>query len=84
MEWFDKQSNDRGGICWWIDKDKTVFIPIQELVAMRIVGMKSLRYDAIDDCDGDTTMIEIKGKKKRVFFDYDMEEFFNGFDKYYK
>lgn len=73
-----------GVICWWIDKDKTVFIPIQELVAMRIVGMKSLRYDAIDDCDGDTTMIEIKGKKKRVFFDYDMEEFFNGFDKYYK
>lgn len=66
-----------GVICWWIDKDKTVFIPIQELVAMRIVGMKSVRYDAIDDCDGDTTMIEIKGKKKRVFFDYDMEEFLN-------
>lgn len=66
-----------GVICWWIDKDKTVFIPIQELVAMRIVGMKSVRYDAIDDCDGDTTMIELKGKKKRVFFDYDMEEFLN-------
>lgn len=66
-----------GVICWWVDKDKTVFIPIQELVAMRIVGMKSVRYDAIDDCDGDTTMIEIKGKKKRVFFDYDMEEFLN-------
>ena len=66
-----------GVICWWIDKDKTVFIPIQELVAMRIVGMKSVRYNAIDDCEGDTTMIEIKGKKKRVFFDYDMEEFLN-------
>lgn len=64
-----------GVICWWIDKDKTVFIPIQELVAMRIVGMKSVRYDAIDDCEGDTNMIEIKGKKKRVFFDYDMEGF---------
>lgn len=64
-----------GVICWWIDKDKTVFIPIQELVTMRIVGMKSIRYDAIDDCEGDTTMIEIKGKKKRVFFDYDMEAF---------
>lgn len=64
-----------GVICWWIDKDKTVFIPIQELIAMRIVGMKSIRYDAIDDCEGDTTMIEIKGKKKRVFFDYNLGEF---------
>ena len=65
-----------GVICWWIDKDKTVFIPIQTLELMKTVGMKSVRYDAIDDCDGDTDMIEIKGKKKRVFFDYDMEEFF--------
>lgn len=69
-----------GVICWWIDKDKTVFIPIQELVAMRIVGMKSVRYDAIDDCGDDTTMIEIKGKKKRVFFDYSMEDFFTHFE----
>ena len=66
-----------GVICWWINKEKTVFIPIQTLQLMREVGMKSVRYDAIDDCDGDTDMIEIKGKKKRVFFEYDMEEFFN-------
>lgn len=66
-----------GVICWWIDKDKTVFIPIQELAFMELVGMKSVRYDAIDDCDGDTTMVEITGKKKRVFFDYDMEKFLN-------
>ena len=66
-----------GIICWWTQKDKTVFIPIQTLELMRTVGMKSVRYDAIDDCDGDTDMIEIKGKKKRVFFDYNMEDFFN-------
>ena len=66
-----------GIICWWIDKDKTVFIPIQTLELMRTVGIKSVRYDAIYDCDGDTDMIEIKGKKKRVFFDYDMEDFLN-------
>lgn len=66
-----------GVICWWIQKDKTVFIPIQTLELMRTVGIKSVRYDAIDDCDGDTDMIEIKGKKKRVFFDYDMEKFLN-------
>lgn len=70
-----------GIICWWIDKDKTVFIPIQTLELMRTVGIKSVRYDAIDDCDGDTDMIEIKGKKKRVFFDYDMEEFLDGCSK---
>lgn len=66
-----------GILCWWVDKDKTVFIPIQELLLMRTVGMKSLRWDAIDECDGDTKMVEIKGKKKRVFFDYDMEAFFD-------
>lgn len=66
-----------GVICWWIDKDKTVFIPIQTLKLMKTVGIKSVRYDAIDDCDGDTDMIEIKGKKKRVFFEYDMENFLN-------
>lgn len=66
-----------GVICWWIDKDKTVFIPIQTLELMRTVGIKSVRYDAINDCDGDTDMIEIKGKKKKVFFEYDMEEFLN-------
>ena len=64
-----------GVICWWVDKDKTVFIPIQTLELMRTVGMKSVRYDAIDDCGGDTDMVEIKGKKKRVFFDYDIEDF---------
>lgn len=64
-----------GILCWWVDRDKTVFIPIQELLLMRTVGMKSLPWDAIDDYDGDTKMVEIKGKKKRVFFDYDMEGF---------
>lgn len=66
-----------GVICWWIDKNKTVFIPIQTLELMKTVGMKSVRYDAIDDCDGDTDMIEVKGKKKRIFFEYDAEEFLN-------
>ena len=64
-----------GVICWWLDKDKTVFIPIQTLELMKTIGMKSVRYDAIDDCDGDTVMIEKKKKKKRVFFEYDMEKF---------
>lgn len=62
-----------GIICWWIDKDVTAFLPIQELWDLRDKGAKSIRYDAIKDIKG----IEIKGKKKRIFFEYDMEEFFN-------
>ena len=61
-----------GVICWWIDKDVTKFIPIQSLQWNKENGYKSLRYD-----HNGTSFIEIKGKKKRVFFDYDMEEFLN-------
>ena len=61
-----------GIICWWIDKDVTKFIPIQALQWNKENGYKSLRYN-----HNGTSFIEIKGKKKRVFFDYDMEEFFN-------
>ncbi len=72
-----------GIICWWVDKDKTVFIPIQELQFMKTAGIKSIRYDTIDDCEGDTMMIEIKGKKKRIYFDYDMEKFLNEMEDLY-
>ena len=60
-----------GVICWWIDKDVTKFLPIQELEAYRNAGNKSIRYDY----DLPNSLI-IKGKKKRVFFDYDFSEFF--------
>lgn len=66
-----------GVICWWIDKDITLFIPIQVLQFMRDIGKKSIRYDDIYNYDGYPDMIEIQGKKKRVFFDYDLEEFLN-------
>lgn len=61
-----------GVICWFIDKDKTLFLPIQILNQLKRTGNKSVRYD-INEYIGN--VIEIKGKKKRVFFDYDMEEF---------
>lgn len=58
-----------GIICWWIDKDVTKFIPIKEL--HRIAEIRqSIRYDATD-----VNWINIDGKKKRVFFDYDMTSF---------
>lgn len=59
-----------GIICWWIDKDRTLFIPIQTLQKLLNSGNVSYRYDW-DSYD----VAEIKGKKKRVFFDYDMEAF---------
>ena len=61
-----------GIICWFIDKDRTLFIPIQTLQKLLNSGNVSYRYDW-DSYD----VVEIKGKKKRVFFDYDMEEFLN-------
>ena len=64
-----------GVICWWVDRDVTGFIPIQELQRCKDEGRKSIRYD-----DGLYSYLEfylIAGKKKRVFFDYDMEGLFN-------
>lgn len=66
-----------GIICWWVDKDTTKFIPIQTLQKLLNSGNVSYRYDW-DSYD----VVEIKGKKKRVFFDYDMEEFLNDSDRY--
>ena len=61
-----------GIICWWIDKDVTKFIPIQVLEMIRSEGFRSIRFDIETK-----TTIDIQGKKKRVFFEYDMEKFLN-------
>lgn len=73
-----------GVICWWIQKDTTLFIPIQILEAERLGGKKSIRFDHENQFLGyypsielEIETIEIKGKKKRVFFEYDMEKFLN-------
>ena len=70
-----------GIICWWIDKDVTKFLPIQLLEYLKTVkGKKSIRYD-FEPFDRNTIIcnafnfIEITGKKKRILFDYDMEQF---------
>ena len=60
-----------GVLCWWIDKDITKFLPIQELEAYRNSGAKSIRYDY----ELPNSLI-IKGDKKRIYFDYDFSEFF--------
>ncbi len=65
-----------GVICWWVKFDTTLFLPIQLLEQMKNDGCKSVRWDM---CDYLETPIRIPGKKKRVFFDYDMEAFLNEF-----
>lgn len=61
-----------GVICWWIDKDVTLFIPIQVLERLKNNGGKSIRYDISEYLD---SPVVIHGQKKRVFFDYDMNSF---------
>ena len=61
-----------GVICWWVDKDVTKFIPIQELQSLKDTGFKSIRYDTPDGYIKD-----VEGEKKRIYFEYDMEDFFN-------
>ena len=65
-----------GVICWWVDKDITLFIPIQTLEFYKYKNRKSVRYDQFDIWIN-YEAIEIKGKKKRVFFEYDMESLLN-------
>ena len=61
----------RAGImCWWIDRDVTRFIPIEYLDWLRRLGKKSIRFD-------NEVGIRIYGKKKRVFWDYEMGVMFD-------
>lgn len=76
-----------GIICWWIDYDVTKFIPIRDLIIARQCGYKSIRYDTecytahtTDELGYRSQSFELVGKKKRVFFEYSMEEFFNEFN----
>lgn len=61
-----------GIICWFIDLDKTYFIPIWDLnYAKTVLHKKSFNAKKDENFD---EIYEIKGKKKRVFFEYDLEK----------
>lgn len=74
----DKLGVFAGIICWWVDRDVTKYIPIQTVKKMMEYGYKSLRYDAGVPYGFDKSyfLTPIEGKKKRVFFEYDMKQFF--------
>ena len=68
-----------GVICWWIDKDVTAFISIEELEECKRNNYKSIRYSHLPF--NEDNFIDIVGKKKRVFYDYDMDYFFHDMEK---
>jgi hypothetical protein len=71
-----------GVMLWFIDHDETVFIPIEVLQASKDAGNKSVNVKDLYHSAYATNMIDIRGKKKRVFFDYDMSNFFSKVEKY--
>ena len=58
-----------GIIVWWIDKDVTTFFPIEYTHHLKEYEYKSIHY-------ANEKGITIPGKKKKVFFDYDIEVLF--------
>ena len=66
-----------GVMIWWIDKDVTKFVPIYDLQLFADSGAKSIRFDT-------ELGIEVPGKKKRVFFEYDMEKFWEELNNEYR
>lgn len=65
-----------GILCWWVKYDVTAFIPIQFLEILKQNGAKSLRYDATDN----ENIIVIPGRKKRIFWEYQMVELFQSIE----
>lgn len=69
-----------GIICWWIDLDETWFIPIwifedaKNVEKAKSINLKHPYMQAY--------WTQISGKKKRVFFDYDMNSFLKYSPKY--
>lgn len=61
-----------GIICWFVHEDITLFMPIQTIEKCRLNGEKSINsreWEKYDD------FVLIKGKKKRVFYEYNLVDF---------
>lgn len=65
-----------GVICWWIDHDVTLFMPMQLLNCLQSMypKTKSVRYDVEDITTYDGyRALPLYGDKKRVFIDYSLD-----------
>ena len=59
-----------GLIIWYIDKDETWYVPIEVVLELQACKAKSIKLSELHnrwDC------FMLPAKKKRVYFDYDME-----------
>ena len=74
-----------GVLIWFIDKDVTMYVPIEVLQKLREDGHKSIRFDDNTkafvhlnnaNVSKHITAIRIDGKKKRTMFEYDFSQFF--------
>lgn len=74
------KGNICGILCWYIEKDVTLFLPIDFLEELKNIGQKSVRYDTLLNPvyfqDIKWKPVKIGGNKKRVFYDYDFTELF--------
>ena len=61
-----------GILVWFIDRDETYFVDIYWLELLKRQHYKSFNAK---DCFNPTFVTPIYGKKKRIFFDYDLVRF---------
>ena len=66
-----------GVLVWFIDKDETVFFDINLLQRWRDAGHKSIHSypEWVEYVKGKHDWCYLVGKKKRVFYDYDIRKF---------
>ena len=68
-----------GIICWFIHNNKTIFIPIQYIDELIKESKKSFNINNYDR----TKVIELAGLKKRIFFDYNLQDFLDNLFTFY-
>lgn len=68
-----------GYMIWFIDHDKTIFVPATYLKKLYSQGKKSLNIRL--DCDTNECF-EIEGKKKRILFEYNMKDFMENYGNF--
>lgn len=61
-----------GIMLWFIKHDRTIFISIEKLQYLYDLGLKSVRWDIPED----ERVIEVDGKKKTIYYDYNMKKYF--------
>ena len=67
-----------GVLVWFVDRDVTMFVPISTLHILQENRFSSVHYTLTS-----LPVIHLTGKRKRVFFEYDMKSFFWAAEKTY-